>query len=125
MIRQAVVLAVVVGVVALSAQTAPRQAAAAFEVASIKRNVGGVAGPGARRVGIQPRGQFVMEAGSVLVLIRSAYEDATEIVNAPDWAETEHFDVETRAAGEPTAAQVSAMLRTLLAERFSFTVHYE
>jgi uncharacterized protein (TIGR03435 family) len=123
MIREAVVLAVVVGAAVLSAQGTGPQAAPAFEVASIKRNVGGVAGPGARRVGIQPGGRFIMEDGSVLVLIRSAYDDATEIVNTPNWAESEHYDVETRAAGEPTAAQVSVMLRRLLAERFDFAAH--
>ena len=53
-----------------------------FEVASIKRNnSGSIVGDGARTVGVQPGGRFVMVDGTALVLIRSAFSDAVEV----DW----------------------------------------
>jgi uncharacterized protein (TIGR03435 family) len=36
----------------------------------------------------------------------------------PGWATTERFDVEARAAGNPTKDQVRLMMQSLLAERF-------
>ena len=63
-----------------------------FEVASIKRNnSGSIVGDGARAVGIQPGGRFVMVDGSALVLIRSAFSDAVEVIGAPAWASSEHY----------------------------------
>jgi len=97
-----------------------------FEVASIRRNVSGsIGGDGARRVGTDPGGRFVMVDGTALVLVRSAFSDAVEVIGAPAWASSEHYDVEARASGVATNAEIEEMLRALLAERFKLVAHYE
>ena len=129
MIRGTLILAFVATIAVLSAQSPtpnPIQSGLTFEVASIKRNTSGSArGPGARSVGIQPGGRFTMVDGSLLVVIRSAYPDATDIIGAPEWVSTERYDVETRAIGDPTRPQVQDMLRRLLADRLKLVVHAE
>ena len=65
-------------------------------------------------------------------LIRSAYQVQDEqIVDAPGWIGTEHFDVIAKAAAEiprPTPSNpgpLPAMMRSLLVERFKLAVHRE
>jgi uncharacterized protein (TIGR03435 family) len=43
----------------------------------------------------------------------------------PDWARSDHFDIEARAEGEPTKDQMRLMMRSLLEDRFKLTVHHE
>jgi uncharacterized protein (TIGR03435 family) len=43
----------------------------------------------------------------------------------PDWARTDHFDIEARAAGEPTKDEMRRMMQSLLADRFGMRVHHE
>jgi uncharacterized protein (TIGR03435 family) len=66
------------------------------------------------------------------MLIRSAYQVQDEqIVDAPNWINTEHFDVIAKAAIEiprPTAGNpgpLPSMMRSLLIERFRLAVHRE
>ena len=97
-----------------------------FEVASIKRNTSNaIGGDGARRVGTEPGGRFVMIDGTALVLVRSAFSDAIEVIGAPAWASSEHYDVEAKAGGVVSDDDMTEMLRTLLAERFKLLAHYE
>ncbi|HET9359454.1 MAG TPA: TIGR03435 family protein [Vicinamibacterales bacterium] len=97
-----------------------------FEVASIKRNTSGsIAGDGARRAGTEPGGRFVMVDGTALVLVRSAFPDAVEVIGAPAWASSEHYDVEAKANGVATSMEIEEMLRALLVERFKLVAHYE
>lgn len=115
---------------ALSAAPAPPQqpssASPEFDVASIKRNTSGASGPGARTVGRQPGGRFTMIDGSVLVLIRSAYAEATDIIGAPDWTLAEHYDVLASAGtNDLSNEQFRAMVRSLLVTRFQFAAHIE
>lgn len=97
-----------------------------FEVASIRRNASSsIAGDGARRVGTEPGGRFVMVDGTALVLVRSAFSDAVEVIGAPDWAATEHYDVEAKANRVATSTEIEDMVRALLVERFKLVAHYE
>jgi hypothetical protein len=41
----------------------------------------------------------------------------------PGWVTTERFDIQARAAGNPTKDQMRLMMRSLLAERFRFASH--
>lgn len=123
MTRIAVALMVVCAVTAI-----PRaqQSAPAFEVASIKANTSGpIRGPGARQIGFEPGGRFTMLDGATMVLLRTAYPDATEIIGAPDWVSWDHYDVQAKAAGERTTQQMAAMVRTLLVQRFKLTARVE
>lgn len=43
----------------------------------------------------------------------------------PDWARSDHFDIEARVEGEPTKDQMRLMMRSLLEDRFKLTVHHE
>jgi uncharacterized protein (TIGR03435 family) len=97
-----------------------------FDVASIKRVANStIAGDGAGRVGPQPGGRFVMEDGTATVLVRSAYPEATEVIGAPDWAQSEHYDVEAKPATPATDAEIREMLRALMADRFKLEAHME
>jgi uncharacterized protein (TIGR03435 family) len=43
----------------------------------------------------------------------------------PGWVMSERFDIQARAAGNPTKDQMRQMMRALLADRFKFAVHTE
>jgi uncharacterized protein (TIGR03435 family) len=66
-----------------------------------------------------------MVDGTVLVLVRSAFSDAVEVIGAPAWASSEHYDVEAKANRVATTAEMEEMLRALLVERFKLVAHYE
>jgi uncharacterized protein (TIGR03435 family) len=44
---------------------------------------------------------------------------------APKWVDTEHFDIQARAAGNPTKDQYRLMMQSLLADRFKLAAHFE
>ena len=102
----------------LSAQTPP-----AFEVASVRRNTsgtqqgGGLAAP-------QPGGRFIAVGATLRRLVSGAYDDP-QIVGGPGWIDSDRFDINARAEGEPGSAQMRAMLRSLLADRFKLVAHTE
>ena len=112
--------------VALVAQEPAQPSAAvapAFEVASIKPNN---SGSGSMSVGYPPGNRFVMVNGPVSSLVRSAYSsDTNELVGAPEWVETDRYDVTALAGHEATTDELREMLRTLLANRLKLVVHYE
>jgi uncharacterized protein (TIGR03435 family) len=43
----------------------------------------------------------------------------------PKWATTERFDIQARAAGNPTKDQFRLMMQALLADRFKLSIHFE
>jgi uncharacterized protein (TIGR03435 family) len=95
----------------------------AFEVASIRRNLtsnqqgGGLAGP-------QPGGRFIAIGVTLRRLVAGAYDDA-QVDGGPAWIDTDRFDVNARADGERSPAEIRHMVRPLLAERFKLIVHSE
>ena len=119
MIRQAVILAFAGGVAMVTAQApAPR-----FEVASIKRNDSGAPG---FTGGLAPGGRFDLVNAPTARLIRLAYPTASsELIGAPDWVTSERYDVAAIAGPETTRADMQAMIRALLEERFKLQVHHE
>lgn len=116
------------GILAQSAQ--PPSTARRFEVASVKpaltaeersRLAAQTGTPAsAQRYGIrtQPGGRFL--AGSTLKqLIAEAFEVKDyQIDGGPQWLATDRFEITANAGADATPADVKAMLRTLLAERF-------
>ena len=97
-----------------------------FEVASIKPNA---SGDNRVMIGIQPGGRFTATGVTLKMLISQAYDVREfQIVNAPGWAETEHYDINAKAegAGERiTPDQLRPMLRALIEERFQLKTHNE
>lgn len=102
----------------LSAQvTAP-----AFEVASVKPIV---AAGGLQQVGLQVGGRFTANV-SLRQLIRVAYGlEENQLVGGPDWVNTTRFEIAALAGRDVSRDEALAMLRTLLADRFTLATHPE
>jgi bla regulator protein BlaR1 len=47
------------------------------------------------------------------------------LARLPKWVDMDAFDIEAKAAGNPTKDQMRLMMQSLLAERFHLAVHYE
>jgi uncharacterized protein (TIGR03435 family) len=93
-----------------------------FEVASIKRNVSGAVAASTSTRG----GRFTAVNMAVANLIQSAYSfQYFLIVDAPDWARSERYDVTAIADPAATAADSRLRLQSLLADRFKLAVHKE
>jgi uncharacterized protein (TIGR03435 family) len=65
-----------------------------------------------------------MVNAAVVSLIRSAYP-TLELVGVPSWVESEPYDVNAKAEGNPTREQITLLLQALLADRFKLAVHEE
>lgn len=127
-VTSALVLACLLVAHPLAQTPSQTSSAPAFEVASVKPNKG----DGPTESGVQPGGRVTMINVPLRLLIRSAYQVQDEqIVDAPGWISSEHFDVIAKAPGDvPQPAPgspgpVQAMMRSLLAERFKLAVHRE
>jgi uncharacterized protein (TIGR03435 family) len=112
-------LAVVVFPVAL--EIARAQAPLSFEVASVKpaspdqRSRDFRTYPGGRLSFTNvPLGQIILEAFSI---------KHYQLSGGPRWLDTDAFNIDAKAEGDPTREQMMAMLRTLLADRFQLKVH--
>jgi uncharacterized protein (TIGR03435 family) len=115
---------------ALSAAVAAQQSAT-FDVASVKPNKSGEL---MIRLDTEAGGRFLAVNAPLRTLIQLAYglEDF-EIIGAPGWAASEHFDILAKATQElpplegPTRGSplVQQMLQALLRERFSLRAHTE
>jgi uncharacterized protein (TIGR03435 family) len=109
------ILAILVAAAAFG-QTPP-----AFEVASVKPGIGQIVD-----FRVLPGGRLHITSQTVNVILRQAYGlEHYQITGGPAWLDTDRFDIEAKAEGEPTKAQMMAMLRTLLADRFQLKVHRE
>ena len=100
---------------------------ARFEVASVKpspdpRTLPVMAPDGGT---LHPGGRWTAAFVSLRDLIRRAYpgHDFTDqIVGGPNWIDTDRYHIEARTLPSATAADVPAMLRALLAERFALRI---
>jgi|SRR5271157_1654696 len=102
-------------------QTSP--APPAFEVASVK-----LASPDEHIVDfrVYPGGRLRVTNQTLNVILRQAYGvEHYQIAGGPAWLDTDRFDIEAKAQGEPTNAQMMAMLQTLLADRFQLKARRE
>jgi uncharacterized protein (TIGR03435 family) len=115
----------------------------AFEVASVKLLKPGARGrapnfaldpgPGFKDLlsGESPHGRF-SATFPVPIFIVFAYKlmlssDQAQAIRAhqPKWFDTDRFEIDAKAAGNPTKDQMRLMMQSLLAERFHLAVHYE
>ena len=118
MVRVALTLAFVSGVMVLSAQSpavVQTEPPLAFEVASIKpHNLDRT-----YRVSFLPGGGFT---GTLPLewLIMIAYEvrPPERIVGEPSWVRTQYFTIEAKPSAQASRSESLAMLRTLIEERF-------
>lgn len=95
--------------------------APAFEVASVRPNTG--ASSQSARFG---NGSMTFTNYPLRMLISSAYGLRLErVVGGPSWMDSERFDVIARAPAGAPDDQLSLMLRTLLADRFTLVARRE
>ena len=99
----------------------------AFEVASVKPNTSG--GSSAEGLGFPPGGRFSATYVTLREMIGAIYDPEFlgegRIVGGPDWINTERFDVEAKAEGDPAPAQRRLMVRRLLADYFKLKLRSE
>jgi uncharacterized protein (TIGR03435 family) len=103
------------------AATAPR-----FEVVSVRVNRDASDRPTFMRPILQQGGRVLMTNQTLRELIRTAYGvKENELIGGPGWADMTGFDLEARGPAGMSADTARAMLRALLADRFSLVVHRE
>jgi uncharacterized protein (TIGR03435 family) len=103
-----------------------------FEVVSIKQNKSG--NPSGQE-NLSQSGRYVKATNFTLeYLIEKAYfpygpagSPNTQFILAgtAGWMNSEHFDIEARAEGNPTVKQKQLMLQSLLEDRFKLVAHHE
>ena len=119
---------------ALLGQGQADQRPLAFEVASVKPS----AGLEPAGVAFQPGGRFRAMNADVFSLIALSYSQGplpffpSQIIGAPDWTRTEHFDITAKVSDELAATaplslqtQLPALVRRLLEDRFKLTIRHE
>jgi uncharacterized protein (TIGR03435 family) len=113
---------------ALSAQT-PAIDTLQFEVASVKPNKSGSQNS---NMELHPGGRITGTNVALGGLLRTVFNlQPHQLVNAPDWIDTDRFDIEAKADREYSAREdapapeLLAMLRNLFADRFKLVVHRE
>ncbi|HLK69426.1 MAG TPA: TIGR03435 family protein [Bryobacteraceae bacterium] len=104
--------------------SAPVASPLAFEVASIKPTPPEFSGS---RASAPSSGNSLSLRGmSLREVIQLAYTLPSDLVSGgPGWIEGARYDIEARAEGKASQQQRLEMLKTLLAERFKLTFHYE
>jgi bla regulator protein blaR1 len=94
----------------------------AFDVVSIK-SLDGIARSrmrGAR----QSQGRFARAAATLRQLVQYAYDvQPLQVTGGPGWVSTSRFQVDARTERTTTPAQMRAMVRQMLAERFALKAH--
>jgi len=116
------VASVVLGSCYASAQpAAPRPE---FEVASIKPNK---SGDSRVMVAPAPGGRFTATNIPLQYLVASAYgiQQSFQLSGAPPWLLSERYDIEAKAAGDPSFDAMLSMLQTLFEDRLQLKFHRE
>jgi uncharacterized protein (TIGR03435 family) len=77
------------------------------------------------RGGFYRGGRYEVRNATMVDLIRTAYgvTDSDKVTGGPAWLDKDHFDVIAKAPADSTQEKLQAMLRDLLADRFSLVVH--
>ena len=111
-----------------------------FETASIKQNVSGAPPSGETPASNIPLGNAntVSSTGGLLQAVNwpllnyiqfafdsPLYQRKILLSQLPKWALSDRFDIQARANGDATIAEMRAMMRSLLEDRFQLTVHKE
>jgi uncharacterized protein (TIGR03435 family) len=119
MVRHALVLVALTGATLLAQSPSPP----AFEVASVKPNVGSdLSIP----FGPVPPDGITMINRPLESIIRAAYDvQSFRMTGLPRWANEERFDISARASRPITEAERKLMMRALLVDRFRLKARME
>ena len=102
---------------------AARQQAPAFEVVSVKPHT---SGDGRWTMTMQPGGRLVAINVPLRLVIRTAFSvQNDQIVGAPDWLDTDRFDINAKAPDDIRPEHIGPMVQALLAHRFKLTTHHD
>jgi uncharacterized protein (TIGR03435 family) len=94
-----------------------------FEVASVKPNKSGTT---QTNIGMLPNGvNFVNLPLRAIIQFAYGITQASRLAGVPDWAVTERFDINARAAGPVNLEERRLMLQALLADRFKLVARWE
>lgn len=106
-----------------------------FDVASVKQNNSG--GASSSNIPLVP-GAGYPETGGLFSAVNTPFiaylawaynlsgdEALRSLSQLPKWADSDRFDIEARAHGNPTKPQMQLMMQSLLADRFKLHVHTE
>jgi uncharacterized protein (TIGR03435 family) len=101
---------------------AQEQAGPAFEIASVKPNTSGKAPTYYRFFGetVTLKNQTLKN-----ILVNAWQVRAFQVLGGPGWINSDRYDVEAKAPGNPAVGQKRLMLQTLLADRFQLALHRE
>jgi len=104
-------------------QTQSPPAHTGFEVASVKQNTGS---DGRAFIQAVP-GRLIMTNLPLRRLILNAYDlQDYQLSGDPPWANSEHYDIQAKADGNPSVREMQGpMLQVLLEDRFKLTIHRE
>ena len=101
--------------------TAIAPAQLSFEVASIKPSTSGDGNESTNTT----NDSLTMRNVSLRNIIQEAYNLKRHSLNAPDWADTLHFDIAAKAEGKVKQEEFRLMLQSLLKDRFELKAHRE
>jgi uncharacterized protein (TIGR03435 family) len=102
------------------AQETPRPS---FQVASVKLNTDN---PPNRMQRPMPGGRWSARNANLQMMILTAYGiQKYQLIGGPSWMESDGYDIEAKADGNASNAQLLLMLQSLLADRFKLSVHRE
>ncbi len=92
-----------------------------FEVASVKPSSEN------RFMDVRPQpGGRLTATGPLKLFIQNAYSlQAYQILGGPAWIESDRFQIDAKAPGNPDRQQLLRMLQSLLEERFQLQTHHE
>lgn len=95
-----------------------------FEAASIKPNKTGMSGI---TLEVHPGGRLEVVNNPISNVIRNAYSSLWPFVlqGGPQWIDSDRYDIEAKAEGNPAEPQMMVLLQALLADRFKLKVHRE
>jgi uncharacterized protein (TIGR03435 family) len=120
--------AIIVAIVWFSAAFAAQEfstgdaTALTFDVVSIKSLNGATRSrmPGTR----QSEGRFARAAATLHQLLQYAYDiQPSQVTGGPGWISTSRFQIDARTERTTTPAEMRAMVRHMLAERFALKAH--
>lgn len=102
----------------------PQDADPDWEVVSVRPS-----DPNAKNDGFDVRGRHeVIQNQPVEIMLMMAYGmQKSQLLNLPDWARTDRFDVDgvSDVEGQPDVRQFQSMVRKLLGERFGLKYHHD
>ena len=115
-------------VVDAAQEPTPASSELRFDVTSVKRSPPILDRALQPFVGVPQPGVWRLRDLPIVSVLRNAYPGhplSAQVVGAPEWVNSDYYDIEARMIPTATAEDVRQMVRMLLAERFKLALHQE